>query len=157
MSSVNYYTKESFDKLKDKLNHLKDVERPSIARQIAEARDKGDLSENAEYSAAKDAQSLLETKISEIEEMLSNAKIVDAAKLDNSKVTLMSKVTILNLNNNLEMIYTLVSENESNVSLGKISINSPVAKGLLGKSVGEKTSIEVPNGKMFFKILKISK
>ena len=157
MSSVNYYTKESFDKLKDKLNHLKDVERPSIARQIAEARDKGDLSENAEYSAAKDAQSLLETKISEIEETLSNAKIVDATQLDNSKVTLMSKVTILNLNNNSEMIYTLVSENESDVSSGKISINSPVAKGLLGKSVGENTSIEVPNGKMLFKILKISK
>jgi len=157
MSSVNYYTKESFDKLKDKLNHLKDVERPSIARQISEARDKGDLSENAEYSAAKDAQSLLETKISEIEETLSNAKIVDATQLDNSKVTLMSKVTILNLNNNSEMIYTLVSENESDVSSGKISINSPVAKGLLGKSVGENTSIEVPNGKMLFKILKISK
>ena len=157
MSSVNYYTKESFDKLKDKLNHLKDVEWPSIARQISEARDKGDLSENAEYSAAKDAQSLLETKILEIEETLSNAKIVDATQLDNSKVTLMSKVTILNLNNNSEMIYTLVSENESDVSSGKISINSPVAKGLLGKSVGENTSIEVPNGKMLFKILKISK
>ena len=155
--SLNYYTQESFDKLKNKLNHLKDIERPSIARQIAEARDKGDLSENAEYSAAKDAQALLETKISEIEEMLSNSKIVDADKLDNSKVTLMSKVTILNLTNNTEMTYILVPENESDIASGKISINSPVSKGLLGKSEGEEVFIEVPRGKMNFKIIKISK
>ncbi len=155
--SLNYYTQESFDKLKEKLNNLKNIERPSIARQIAEARDKGDLSENAEYAAAKDAQSLLETKISEIEENLGNSKIVDADKLDNSKVTLMSKVTILNINNNTEMVYTLVPENESNISEGKISINSPVSKGLLGKVEGDKVSINVPNGKMDFKVIKISK
>ena len=152
-----YYTQEGLDKLKEELNHLKTVERPSISRQIAEARDKGDLSENAEYDAAKNAQALLELKISKMETLVSNAKIIDEYKLDNSKVLILSKVKIKNLKNKAEMTYTLVPESESDIKTGKISINSPIASGLLGKKIGDKVEIKVPAGILNVEIIDISR
>ncbi len=152
-----YYTQEGLDKLKEELNHLKTVERPSISRQIAEARDKGDLSENAEYDAAKNAQALLELKISKMETLVSNAKIIDESKLDNSKVLILSKVKIKNLKNKAEMTYTLVPESESDIKTGKISINSPIASGLLGKKIGDKVEIKVPAGILNVEIIDISR
>ena len=143
-------------KLRAELNQLKDVERPLASKAIAEARDKGDLSENAEYDAAKEAQGLLELKISKMEETLANARLIDESQLDSSKVLVLSKVKIKNTANNMEMEYQLVAESEANLKDGKISVNSPIGKGLLGKS-GEIAEISVPNGKIQFEILSISR
>ena len=150
MTKVAYYTKEGYQKLKDELNQLKDVERPKASQAIAEARDKGDLSENAEYDAAKEAQGLLEMRIAKLEETLANARIIDESQLDNSKVLVLSTVTIKNKVNGQEMTYTLVAESEADLKTGKISVNSPIGKGLLGKAVGDIAEIQVPNGKIQF-------
>lgn len=150
-----YYTLEGLNKLKAELDQLVSVERPAISQQIAEARDKGDLSENAEYDAAKNAQGMLELKIAKLQEVIRNAKIIDESKLDNSKVLILSTVRIKNTRNNASMTYTLVPENEADLKAGKISVNSPIAKGLLGKSVGETVEIQVPAGKMNFEIVEI--
>ncbi|GGH36198.1 transcription elongation factor GreA [Mangrovimonas yunxiaonensis] len=157
MSKVSYYTAEGLKKLRAELNHLKDIERPKASQAIAEARDKGDLSENAEYDAAKEAQGLLEMKISKMEETLSNARLIDESQLDTSKVLVLSKVKIKNQANGMEMNYTLVAESEADLASGKISVNSPIGKGLLGKSVGDVAEIQVPNGKINFEILEISR
>ncbi|MFL2665939.1 MAG: transcription elongation factor GreA [Flavobacteriaceae bacterium] len=157
MSNVSYYTKEGLKKLKDELNHLKDIERPKASNAIAEARDKGDLSENAEYDAAKEAQGMLEMKISKMEDVVANARLIDESQLDLSKVLVLSKVTIKNLNNQMEMNYTLVAESEADLKTGKISVNSPIGKGLLGKKVGEIAEINVPNGTLKFEILSINR
>ncbi|MFD2725054.1 transcription elongation factor GreA [Hyunsoonleella rubra] len=157
MSKVSYYTAEGLKKLRDELNQLKDIERPKASQAIAEARDKGDLSENAEYDAAKEAQGLLEMKISKLEETLSNARLIDESQLDTSKVLVLSKVKIKNQTNGMEMTYTLVAESEADLASGKISVSSPIGKGLLGKSVGEVAEIQVPNGVMKFDILEISR
>ncbi|GAA3570593.1 transcription elongation factor GreA [Snuella lapsa] len=157
MSKVSYYTPEGLKKLRDELNHLKDIERPKASQAIAEARDKGDLSENAEYDAAKEAQGLLEMKISKLEETLSNARVIDESQLDTSKVLVLSKVKIKNQTNGMEVTYTLVAESEANLASGKISVNSPIGKGLLGKSVGDVAEIKVPNGIVKFDIIEISR
>lgn len=157
MSKVSYYTAEGLKKLRDELNQLKDIERPKASQAIAEARDKGDLSENAEYDAAKEAQGMLEMKISKLEETLANARLIDESQLDNSKVLVLSKVRIKNQTNGMEMTYTLVADGEADLATGKISVNSPIGKGLLGKSVGEVADIQVPNGVLKFDILEISR
>ena len=149
--------KRRITKARAELNQLKDVERPLASKAIAEARDKGDLSENAEYDAAKEAQGLLELKISKMEETLANARLIDESQLDSSKVLVLSKVKIKNTANNMEMEYQLVAESEANLREGKISVNSPIGKGLLGKSKGEIAEISVPNGKIQFEILSISR
>ena len=146
MSNISYYTEEGLKKLKDELNHLKDVERPKASNAIAEARDKGDLSENAEYDAAKEAQGMLEMRISKLEERLANARVIDESQLDNSKVLVLSKVKIRNKSNGMTMDYMIVADGEADLSKGKISVNSPIGKGLLGKSVGEIAKISVPTG-----------
>lgn len=155
--SQNYVTAEGLKKLREELNHLKTKERPSISKQIAEARDKGDLSENAEYDAAKEAQGLLELRISKMEEIIRNSKIVDNSKLDNSKVSILSKVKIKNKATGKTMMYSIVPETEANLREGKISVDSPIAKGLLGKKVGSKVEIEAPAGKIIFEIIEIGK
>ena len=147
-----YYTLEGLNKLKAELDQLISVERPAISQQIAEARDKGDLSENAEYDAAKNAQGMLELKIAKLQETIRNAKIIDETKLDVSKVLILTKVKIRNTKNNATMVYALVPENEADLKQGKISVNSPIAKGLLGKTVGDSFDIQVPAGKMTFEI-----
>lgn len=157
MAELKYYTAEGLQKLKEELSNLTTVERPLISKQIAEARDKGDLSENAEYAAAKEAQSMLELKIAKLQEVLSNARLIDESKLDNSKILIFSTVKLKNTQNGNAVTYTLVPENESNVKLGKISVNSPIAKGLLGKQIGEKVEIVVPAGKIAFEIIEISR
>ncbi|MBN8701735.1 MAG: transcription elongation factor GreA [Bacteroidetes bacterium] len=157
MSQISYFTEEGLKKLKDELHQLKAHERPSISKQIAEARDKGDLSENAEYDAAKEAQGLLELKISKLEEIVRNARIVDETQMDNSKVYILSKVKIKNLGNKATMTYTLVAENEADLKLGKISVSSPIAKAILGKKVGDKVEAEVPSGKIKIEVLEISR
>ena len=157
MSEVSYYTVEGLKKLKDELNQLKDIERPRASNAIAEARDKGDLSENAEYDAAKEAQGMLEMKISKLEEIVANARIIDESQLDVSKVLVLSKVQIKNLNNNMTMNYTLVAESEADLKSGKISVNSPIGKGLLGKKVGDIAEINVPNGILKFEIVSINR
>lgn len=157
MSKVNYYTAEGLKKLKDELNHLRDVERPKASQDIAEARDKGDLSENAEYDAAKEAQGMLEMRISQMEELLSNARIIDESQLDTSKVLIHSTVKIKNQTNGMEMSYKLVAQNEADIKAGKISVDSPIGKGLLGKEVGDVAEIQVPNGIMKFDILAITR
>jgi transcription elongation factor GreA len=156
MAAIAYYTEEGLKKLKDELHELKTVERKSVIRQIAEARDKGDLSENAEYDAAKDAQGLLEIKIAKLEEIVANARIVDSAQLDVSKVSILTTVRIKNLKNNAEMKYTLVAENEADLKSGKISIDSPIGKGLVGKKVGDKVEVTVPAGVIPFEVMEIS-
>ncbi len=156
MSKITYLTEEGLKKLQEELNHLKSVERPNISRQIAEARDKGDLSENAEYDAAKDAQGLLELKISKMEELVASARLIDESKLDTSKVSVLCKVRIRNLSNKAEMAYVLVAENEADLKSGKISVSSPIGKGLLGKKVGEIADIQTPGGIMKFEVLDIS-
>ena len=143
MSNVSYYTEEGLQKLKDELHEMKTVQRPSISQQIAEARDKGDLSENAEYDAAKEAQGLLEAKIAKLEEVVSNARIIDDSQIDNSKVLILSKVKIKNTANGMELNYTLVAENEADLKAGKISIESPIGKGLLGKEKGDVAEIKI--------------
>jgi transcription elongation factor GreA len=157
MSGISYFTEEGLKKLQQELHQLKTVERPGISKQIAEARDKGDLSENAEYDAAKDAQGLLEVRISKLEEVLSNARLLDESKLDASKISVLSVVKIRNTVNKQTMTYTLVAENEADLKSGKISVSSPIGKGLLGKKAGETAEIEVPSGKMLFEILEISR
>jgi len=157
MNQVKYFTKEGLEKLQDELEKLKSVDRPAISQQIAEAREKGDLSENAEYDAAKNEQGMLELRISKLEETLSNARVIDESQLDSSKVSILSKVKLKNLKNNATMTYTLVPENEANIKEGKISVGSPIARGLLGKEAGEKVEINVPAGLMTFQIIEISR
>ena len=157
MSNISYYTEEGLKKLKDELNQLKDIERPKASNAIAEARDKGDLSENAEYDAAKEAQGMLEMRISKLEERLANARVIDESQLDNSKVLVLSKVKIRNKSNGMIMDYMIVADGEADLSKGKISVNSPIGKGLLGKSVGEIAKISVPTGFIDLEILEISR
>ncbi len=156
MSEISYYTKEGLQKLKDELNELKTKGRADIAKQIAEARDKGDLSENAEYDAAKDAQGHLEARIAKLEAIVGNARLIDESKLDTSKVSILSKVTIKNLKMGATVTYTLVAEEEADLKAGKISVKSPIGKGLLGKTKGEKVEIDTPGGKIPFEILDIT-
>jgi transcription elongation factor GreA len=157
MSKVSYYTEEGLKKLRAELKQLKDIERVRASRAIAEARDKGDLSENAEYDAAKEAQGMLEMKISKLEDALAGARLIDESQLDASKVLVLSIVKIKNQTNGMEMTYTLVADGEADLASGKISVNSPIGKGLLGKSVGDVADIQVPNGIMKFDILEISR
>ena len=157
MSKIAYYTKEGLEKLRKELNELKDVERPKASQAIAEARDKGDLSENAEYDAAKEAQGLLEMRISKLEETLANARIIDESQLDTSKVLVLSTVKLLNKVNKQNMTFTLVAESEADLKSGKISVNSPIGKGLLGKVVGDVAEIQVPNGVLQLEVLEISR
>nr|WP_321450309.1 transcription elongation factor GreA [uncultured Carboxylicivirga sp.] len=154
--SIQYVTESGLKKLKEELHQLETVERPSISKQIAEARDKGDLSENAEYDAAKEAQGLLEMRIAKLKDTIANSRILDESKLDTSKVQLLNKVKIKNLKNNATMTYTLVPESEANLKQGKISIETPIAKGLLGKKVGDQVEIKVPSGLMTFEVVEIS-
>jgi transcription elongation factor GreA len=156
MSDIIYLSKKGFYNLKDELNKLKTIDRPNVINQIADARDKGDLSENAEYDAAKEAQGLLESRIAKLEIELSNARIIDETKLDDSKVSLLSKVTIKNISNDGEMTYIIVSESEADFAQKKISASSPIGKGLIGKEVGDIVDIVVPNGTIRFEILNIS-
>jgi len=157
MSNVSYYTEEGLKNLREELHLLRDIERPKASQAIAEARDKGDLSENAEYDAAKEAQGLLEMRISKMEETLANARLIDESQLDTSKVLVLSTVKLKNLNNGMEMKYTLVAESEADLKAGKISVSSPIGKGLLGKKVGDVAEITVPNGNLKFEILEISR
>ena len=156
MAEISYFTEEGLKKLKDELHFLKTKGRSDIAQQIAEARDKGDLSENAEYDAAKEAQGLHELKISKLEESVGNARIIDESNIDISKVSVLSKVKIKNLKNNVIFNYMLVSEEESNLSENKLSVKSPIGNGLLGKQKGERVKVEIPAGKIEFEILNIS-
>ncbi|MBQ4421345.1 MAG: transcription elongation factor GreA [Synergistales bacterium] len=157
MADIKYYSAEGLQKLKDELHHMIAVERPAVSNAIAEARDKGDLSENAEYDAAKEAQSHLEAKILKLQETIANARLLDESRIDTSKVLLLSKVEFENLAMKKKMTYEIVPENEANLKQGKISINSPIAKGLLGKSVGDVAEITVPAGKMKLKITNITR
>ena len=156
MSDTKYFTEEGLKKLRDEIEYLSTIERPKISQQISEARDKGDLSENAEYDAAKEAQGLLELKISKLQQSIRNGRIIDESKMDSSKVYLLSTVTIKNTKNNSTMKYTLVPEEEADFKQGKISVESPISKGLLGKEVGETAEITVPAGVMIFEIIDIS-
>jgi len=157
MSKVSYYTAEGLKKLRDELNQLKDVERPKASNAIGEARDKGDLSENAEYDAAKEAQGMLEMRISRMEDIVANARLIDESQLDTSKVLVHSKVKIKNSSNGTIMNYKLVAQSEADLKTGKISVDSPIGRGLLGKKVGEIAEIEVPNGVMKFEIVEITR
>ena len=157
MAQTVFYTQEGVEKLKNELNQLVQVERPRISQQIAEARDKGDLSENAEYDAAKEAQGLLELKIGKLKDLIFNARIIDESKMDASKVLLLSTVTIENVVNKKQMEYLIVPEKEADLKSGKISVTSPIAKGLLGKTIGDEVEITVPAGKITFKIINISR
>jgi len=157
MSQINYYTEEGLKKLKDELHRMKAIERPSISKQIGEARDKGDLSENAEYDAAKEAQGLLEMRISKLETVLSNARVMDDTNIDTTRALILSKVKIKNLNNNAELEYQLVAENEADLKAKKISVDSPIGKGLLGKSVGDIADIQTPGGVIQFEIIELSR
>ena len=157
MAKISYVTEEGLRKLQQVLEQLRTIERPKISQQIAEARDKGDLSENAEYDAAKEAQGLLELRISKLQDTIINSRILDESKLDNSTVQILSKVTIRNVRNNAKMEFTLVAESEADLKEGKISINTPIAKGLLGKKVGDIAEIQVPAGKMPFEIVEITR
>lgn len=155
MSKISYYTSEGLKKLKDELNQLRDVERPKASQAIAEARDKGDLSENAEYDAAKEAQGLLELRISKMEEVVASARVIDESQLDTSKILVHSHARIKNLANKMEVTYKLVAQSEADLKTGKISVDSPIGKGLLGKKEGDIAEVEVPNGTMKFEILEI--
>jgi transcription elongation factor GreA len=157
MSKIAYYTKEGLEKLRKELNELKDIERPKASQAIAEARDKGDLSENAEYDAAKEAQGLLELRISKLEETMANARIIDESQLDTSKVLVLCTVKLLNKMNKQNMTFTLVAESEADLKAGKISVNSPIGKGLLGKAVGDVAEIQVPNGVLQLEVLEITR
>lgn len=156
MAQISYFTEEGLQKLKDELHYLKTKERTNIARQIAEAREKGDLSENAEYDAAREAQGHLEAKIAKMEDILANARLVDTNQVDTSKVSILTRVKIKNLKNGQMMEYVLVTQNEANLKEGKISVDSPIGKGLMGKKVGEKVDITVPAGSIPFEIIEIS-
>lgn len=157
MAEIKYYSKEGLQNLKDELHHMITVERPAISAAIAEARDKGDLSENAEYDAAKEAQGLMEAKIAKLQALIANARLLDETKLDTSKVLLLSKVEFINLALKKTMTYEIVPESEANIKVGKLSITSPIAKGLLGKKVGDIAEIEVPAGVMKLQITKITR
>jgi len=157
MSDVSYYTPEGLKKLKDELLQLEQVERPRVTQEIADARDKGDLSENAEYHAAKEEQSLLETKIAKLKNVVAKARIIDESQLDVSKILIHSNVTIKNTANSMTFSYTLVADSESDVRNGKLSVNSPIGKGLLGKEVGDIAEIAVPNGIMTFEVVEVSR
>ncbi len=157
MSEKKYFTQEGLDKLKSEVEHMMAVERPAISQQIAEARDKGDLSENAEYDAAKEAQGLLEMKIAKLQEVIRNARIIDESKMDTSKVYILSTVKLLNKKTNAEMSYTLVPENEANLKAAKLSVSSPIAKALLGKQVGDVVEVQVPAGVIPFEVLEITR
>lgn len=157
MSAVSYYTAEGLKKLREELEYLKNVARPKASQDIADARDKGDLSENAEYDAAKEAQGLLEMRIAKLEEVHANARLIDESQLDVSKALVLSNVKIKNQANGIEMKYTLVAESEADLKTGKISVTSPIGKGLLGKSVGDVAEITVPNGTLKFEVLEISR
>jgi transcription elongation factor GreA len=157
MSQISYFTEEGLKKVKEELKQLSTVERSSISAQIGEARDKGDLSENAEYDAAKEAQGLLEMKISKLQTLIANARVVDESELDTSKVLILSKVKIKNVSNGSEMEYTIVSEKEANMKEKRISVESPIARGLLGKKVGDVAEVQVPSGIMKFEITNISR
>ncbi len=157
MNKVSYYTEEGLKKLRDELDFLRDVERPRASQAIADARDKGDLSENAEYDAAKEAQGMLELRISKMEEIVANARLIDESQLDNSKVLVHSTVKIKNVTNNMQVTYKLVAQSEADLKAGKISVDSPIGKGLLGKKVGELAEIQVPNGTVKFEIIEISR
>ena len=156
MGKPTYLTKEGLAKIKAELDHLISVERPKISQQIAEAREKGDLSENAEYDAAKDAQGLLELKISQLQTLVRDSRVIDESKLDGSKIRILSTVTIKNLKNNKEMKYTLVPDQESDLKAGKISIDSPIGQSLVGREVGDKVEVQAPAGIIPFEIVKIS-
>ena len=155
MSKVNYYTEEGLKKFRDELDLLRDVERPKASQAIAEARDKGDLSENAEYDAAKEAQGMLEMKISKLEGVLSNARVIDDSQLDTSKVLIHSSVKIKHQGNGAEMTYKLVAQSESDLKSGKISVDSPIGKGLLGKQEGDVAEVTTPNGTIKFDVIKV--
>jgi transcription elongation factor GreA len=157
MSEVSYYSEEGLKKLKQELEHLEQVERPRVSQEISDARDKGDLSENAEYHAAKEEQSLLELKIAKLKNVVANARILDESQLDLSKILIHSVVKIRNTANKMEFTYTLVADSETDIKNGKLSVNSPIGKGLLGKQVGEIAEIQVPSGIMKFEILEISR
>ena len=158
MSKVSYYTAKGLKKLKRELDRLRDIERPKVSMAIAEARDKGDLSENAEYDAAKEAQGMLELQISKLEELIANARLIDESQLDNSKVLIHSTVEVRNNQNPpAKMKYKLVAQSEANLSAGKISVDSPIGKGILGKSVGDIAKIKVPNGTIELEIVSISR
>ncbi len=157
MADIQYFTKEGLENLKQELHKMKTVDRPSISQQIAEARDKGDLSENAEYDAAKEAQGLLEAKIAQMEDLLSRARILDESRIDNSKVMILSKVKVMNLKTNKELTYTIVTEKEADLKAGKISSSSPIGQGLMGKQVGEKAEITVPAGIIQLEVLEIGR
>lgn len=156
MSDVIYITTDGLQKLKEELDELRFVERPSISKMIADARDKGDLSENAEYAAAKEAQGMLEMKISKLEDIIARSRVIDESKIDTSSVRILNKVKIKNRNNNSIMEYQIVPESEANFKLGKIAVSSPIAAGLIGKKVGETVNIKVPSGTIEFEILTIS-
>jgi transcription elongation factor GreA len=156
MAGISYYTEEGLQNLKDELNHLKTKGRPDMSRQIAEARDKGDLSENAEYDAAKDAQGMMEMRISQLEALLGNARVMKDENVDLSKVSILSTVKIKNMKNGMEVKYTLVSEKEADLKSGKISYESPIGKGLMNKKIGEVAEVIAPAGKMEFKVLDIT-
>ena len=156
MSDIRYFTKEGLKNLKDEINHLKTIDRPNIIKEIAEARDKGDLSENAEYDAAKDAQGMLEAKIAKLETQLNQARVLDESELDTSSVHLLTKVTIRNTKNDMKLTYSIVPELEANLLEKKISVESPIARGLLGKKVGEIAKIQVPSGIVKFEIISIT-
>jgi transcription elongation factor GreA len=155
MTQVKYYTREGLERMKTELERLVSIERPGISQQIAEARDKGDLSENAEYDAAKNAQGMLELRISKLQEIIRHARLIDESKLDSTKVLILSTVKIKNLKNDSVLIYSLVPENEADLKNGKISVTSPIAQGLLGKSVGDKVEIIVPSGVIPFEVIEI--
>lgn len=157
MSQIAYLTEEGLKKLKDDLERLKTIERPAISRMIAEARDKGDLSENAEYDAAKEAQGMLEMKISKLEETVRNSRIIDESKIDTSRVQILSRIKIRNNKSNQVLEYVIVSESEADLKNGKISVNTPIAKGLIGKKVGDIAEIKVPSGIIPFEVIEISR
>ncbi len=156
MSEVLHVTEEGLQKLKEELDHLRTVERPLISKMLSDARDKGDLTENAEYAAAKEAQSMLEMKIAKLEDVVARSRIIDETKIDNSTVRILHKVRIRNKNTNSEMEYQLVPESEANIKMGKIAVNSPIAQGLIGKKVNETVEIRVPSGLIVFEIMSIS-
>ena len=157
LQEISYYTEEGLSNLKEEIKNLESVERPKISQQIAEARDKGDLSENAEYDAAKEAQGMLEARISKLKNKLANARLIDDSEIDDSKVFILSTVKIKNIKNSMEMTYTLVAENEADIRAGKISVDSPIGKGLLGKEVGQIADISTPAGIMKFEIVSIQR
>jgi transcription elongation factor GreA len=157
MSNISYYTEEGLEKLKNDVKHLQTVERPKISQQIAEARDKGDLSENAEYDAAKEAQGLLEARIAKLDDLIANGRLIDESQIDTNRVYILSKVKIRHLKLKKDFQYTIVAENEANLSAGKISIESPIGKGLVGKEVGDIADVETPTGVVKFEVLNISR